>query len=125
MKLKVHGPRSSTLEQPLLDSTVLVLPPNVIESSVSLARSQRRRTHARVRDAGLGPAPLNDFFNLIQRRVPGVEPFGRSSFPWSVARELGDGRHRRRRDMPARPRSRIALRCGATLVGAFGIAEVG
>ena len=125
-RVTMHGATGSRFKEPLLDSTTLKLFPSITESPV-LNRAQRRhlRTRSRVRNAGLAPAPLDDFFNLIQRRMSSVEPFGRGSLRRSVAGELGDSGYGCRRETSARPRSRFAFRWSVALVGVFDLALVG
>ena len=56
-----NGP-GSRLEQPLLNSTALELPPGTTKPSALLNAIQCRAHH---RSVGLAPAPLNDLFHLI------------------------------------------------------------
>ena len=81
--------QSSRLKQPLLDSTIPNIPPNTTKPSV-LNGIQRRlpRSRRHVRNAGLAPAPLNNLIDLIQCRVPSIEPFSRSSLRRRITGEL-------------------------------------
>lgn len=97
--------RGSRFKQPLLDSTLPRVLPNATKPPGVLLNSIQcwpPRAHHHVRDASLASAPPNDLADLIQCRLSSVKPFSRGSLRRRITRELGDGRHRCRRETPAR-----------------------
>ena len=87
-EIEVQGSRSR-LKQPLLDSAIPKIPPNTAKPPVpDGAQPRLLRSRRHVRNAVLAPAPLDNLIDLVQCRVPSIEPFSRCSLRRRIAGEL-------------------------------------